>query len=29
MRTMNYDVRVNGRSAQDVAKHYLQSRGLI
>lgn len=29
MRTMNYDVRVNGKSAQDVAKHYLQSRGLI
>ena len=29
MRTMNYDVRVNGRNAQDVAKHYLQSRGLI
>ena len=29
MRTMNYDVRVNGRSAHDVAVEYLQSRGLI
>ena len=29
MQQMNYDVRVNGRSAHDVAAEYVKNRGLI